>query len=126
MNLTDQLGYEMMALLFDGSAPLSVVFPEARVFLPQTQEIDVHSAIEWIRAAADKGWITLSVDEMDGNPWRPATLDDLVRIADEYKRGLRNPNEIRQIFDRFDLWLEISAQGREAVTFAWPDMPPEA
>ncbi len=127
VNLTDQLGYEMIALLFDAPAPLSVVFPEARLFLPQTRTVGIEDALDWLVAASQKGWLALSVDDgIQAWPYRSAAPNDLMQIADEYRTGLRNANEVRQILDRVDLWLEISAEGKAAVREAWPHMPGNA
>ncbi len=127
MNLTDQLCYEMTELLLDAPAPLSVVFPEARMFRPETRAVDIGVALDWLQVAATNGWLTLTVDDGGRSwPYRPATASDLVQIAEEYRQGLRDANEVRQILNRFDVWLEISPAGREAVNLVWPDMPPGA
>ena len=128
MDLIDQLGYEMLALLFDAPAPLSVVFPEARMFLPETRAVEVEQALGWLQAASERGWVTLTVDDQDGHAWpyRAPVGVHLDNIADEYRRGARDSDEIRQILDRPDLWLEISPAGKEAVKRVWPDMPSDA
>lgn len=128
MNVTDQLCYEMMSLLFDAPAPLSVLFPEARAFLPQTRAIDIGEALDWLQAASGRRWLTLTVDDMDGSPWpyRPPDAADFIEIADEYRQGLRDADEVLQILDRTDLWLEISPEGKSAVDAAWAEMPEQS
>ena len=128
MDLTDQLGYEILALLFDAPAPLSVVFPEARRFLPATRAVDPLQLMRWLDQAQLCGWVLLTID--DGNqprwPYRAATPSDMGQIAEEYVQAQRNPDEIWQILDRFDLRIEISEEGVAAVRSVWPEMPTEA
>lgn len=125
MELTDQLGYEVLALLFDAPSPLSVVFPEARSFLPETRSVQPEELIRWLEDAERRGWVRFEIDTANGSYREPMT-GDFDQIAEEYRRGLRDADDIRQILDRFDLWLEISEKGKAAVRSIWPQMLPQA
>ena len=95
------------------------------MLLPDTRSVDVASAMDWLQTASDRAWLTLSIDEYNGVK-RPNTHRDLVDIAREYSEGIRDADDIRQILDRSDLWLEISDRGKQAVKTIWPQMPEQA
>lgn len=124
MTLIDQLGYEILALLFDDVEPLSLVLPEARSNLPDAQSVDVAATLEWLAAASNRGWLTLLIyDFASSEPSRLASAADVHQIATEYAEGVRNADQMGQVLDRPDLWLEISELGRGVVDAIWPEMP---
>jgi len=125
MELVDQLGYEILALTFDGQAPLSVVLPEARSLITATKSVEVDAVTVWLTEASRQGWVVLSLVDYVG-PDRPPTSQDLDAIAREYSEGLRPIDEISQTLDRPDLWIAITDGGERAVRAIWPQMPSDA
>lgn len=100
----------ILALLPDHCAPLSIV-------LPQVLPLTLTSIAEFflaLRQLENSHMIRIWDEDPSGNTREPSG-DDYETIQSEYETGIRDARAVRQIFDRDDLWLEITGGGRQTL-----------
>ena len=112
MDLEHDLVHTMLSLLVDGASPMATFYPELRLELSPARQLSASQVVQLIEQMRHRGIITVRQLEPDGS-WRPIDDDTYGRIVAEYGSGDRSADVVQQIFDRTDVWCEMTDQGRQ-------------
>jgi D-serine deaminase-like pyridoxal phosphate-dependent protein len=104
-----QIEYEIANLVVDFDVPYAVVYPEIRRDIQSDLGPAEFDGV--IRSMAQRHLLRLSV--RDGSPTvRQPTAADHDAVVREYIDGERDPDRAGQLFDRADIWIDVTDVGR--------------
>jgi len=99
----------ILSLLIDGASPMSTFLPEVR--MTAGEEIPAREVASMVEAMTREGLLLTRILDERGN-WRPLSVEGMEEVVVEYASGLRDQDMIKQLFDRQDIWCEITDRGR--------------
>lgn len=109
--------YEILNLVVDGTMPYGVVFPEVRRDVQA--DLDVAEFDRLVRSLVERNLARLHVRDGGINPRAPTSADHKTVVGD-YTDGDRDPDKVGQIFDRPDIWVDVTDLGRVAAAGVRP------